>query len=446
MKKYFGTDGIRGLVGKLPITANFILQLGWALGSALKNAEKKKVIIGKDTRISGYMIESALEAGLSSAGVDVYMLGPMPTPAIAYLTKTFSADLGIVISASHNDYDDNGIKIFADGGEKISTEFEKLIESYIEQPFVSLDSKQLGKAFRISDAQGRYIEFCKSTIPHKTSFKGLKIVIDCANGATYKVAPSVFSELGAEVIAINTSPNGMNINLNCGSNHPGPLSKIVLAEKADLGIAFDGDGDRVVMIDAHGEVLNGDQILYIVTKSLLSAKRLSGGVVGTQMSNKGLEIALNNLGVAFDRVPVGDANVIQRLNERNWQLGGESSGHIIYTYVTTTADAIVAALQVLLAMNTFQQSLYEIKQGLELFSQKTINIPYQDKKIELTQPKIKDAMDEVQKKLGAEGNILLRYSGTQPCIRLMIEGKDPKTVDHCTKELGDLISEMVAEK
>ena len=335
-KKYFGTDGIRGRVGVYPITPDFMLKLGWAAGMAFRSKGACRILVGKDTRISGYMFESALEAGLSAAGADVLLLGPMPTPAIAYLTRTFHAEAGIVISASHNPHDDNGIKFFSGDGTKLPDDVELMIEELLDAPMTVVDSDKLGKVSRINDAPGRYIEFCKSSVPSSTKFSGMKIVLDCAHGATYKVAPSVFKELGAQVVVLSAQPDGLNINENCGSTHMGQLQAAVVAEGADLGIAFDGDGDRVLMVDHTGAVVDGDELLFIIARDLHERGKLQGGVVGTLMSNLGLELALADLGIEFVRANVGDRYVIAALQERNWLVGGENSGHIVCFQHTTT--------------------------------------------------------------------------------------------------------------
>jgi len=363
-RKYFGTDGIRGRVGEFPITPDFMLKLGWAAGTAFRKHGVCRVLIGKDTRISGYMFESALEAGLSAAGADVMLLGPMPTPAIAYLTRTFHAEAGIVISASHNPHHDNGIKFFSGKGTKLPDEIELMIEELLDAPMTVVDSARLGKVSRINDAAGRYIEFCKSSVPTSTDFAGLKIVLDCAHGAAYKVAPSVFRELGAEVVVLSAQPNGLNINDQCGSTHMQALQAAVLSEQADLGIAFDGDADRVLMVDDTGAVVDGDELLFIIARDLQQRGRLQGGVVGTLMSNLGLELALAELQIPFVRAKVGDRYVIADLLARDWQLGGENSGHLVCFQHTTTGDAIIAGLQVLLALRRSDMTLAEARSGL----------------------------------------------------------------------------------
>ncbi len=375
-KKYFGTDGIRGRVGVYPITPDFMLKLGWAAGMAFRSKGACRILVGKDTRISGYMFESALEAGLSAAGADVMLLGPMPTPAIAYLTRTFHAEAGIVISASHNPHDDNGIKFFSGDGTKLPDDVELMIEELLDTPMTVVDSDKLGKVSRINDAPGRYIEFCKSSVPSSTNFSDLKIVIDCAHGATYKVAPSVFKELGAQVTVLSAQPNGLNINHDCGSTHMGQLQAAVLAEGADLGIAFDGDGDRVLMVDHTGAIVDGDELLFIIARDLHERGKLQGGVVGTLMSNLGLELALDDLGIPFVRANVGDRYVIAGLQERDWQVGGENSGHIVCFQHTTTGDAIIAALQVLLALRRRGDSLAQARQALRKCPQVLVNVRF----------------------------------------------------------------------
>jgi phosphoglucosamine mutase len=374
--RYFGTDGIRGRVGEKPISADWILKLGWALGTVLTGTgQRKKVLIGKDTRVSGYMLETALEAGLASAGVDIHLVGPMPTPAVAYLTRTLRMDAGIVISASHNPYFDNGIKFFSSLGTKCSDQMEFAIEAAMDKPMVTVDSKNLGKAVRVRDAQGRYIEFCKGHFPNHLGCNNLKIVLDCANGATYQVAPFVFRELGAELIEMGVKPDGFNINAGCGSTHPQLLSEAVLLHKADLGIAFDGDGDRVLMVDHTGTLVDGDELLYIIAKWYSDTQRLTGGVVGTVMSNLGLELAFKELNIPFARTQVGDRYVLEKLQENNWNLGGEGSGHIICLDANTTGDGIMSALRVLACMQSTERSLAELKKGMNKYPQILINVP-----------------------------------------------------------------------
>ncbi|KJZ35401.1 MULTISPECIES: phosphoglucosamine mutase [Pseudomonas] len=443
-KKYFGTDGIRGRVGEYPITPDFMLKLGWAAGMAFRKMGACKVLVGKDTRISGYMFESALEAGLTSAGADVMLLGPMPTPAIAYLTRTFHAEAGIVISASHNPHDDNGIKFFSGKGTKLPDEIELMIEELLDTPMTVVESSKIGKVSRINDASGRYIEFCKSSVPTGTSFTGLKIVIDCAHGATYKVAPSVFRELGAEVVVLSAQPNGLNINDNCGSTHMGQLQAAVLAEHADLGIAFDGDGDRVLMVDHTGAIVDGDELLYIIARDLHGRDKLQGGVVGTLMSNLGLELALADLSIPFVRANVGDRYVIADLLERNWLVGGENSGHIVCFNHTTTGDAIIAALQVLMALKRRSEGLAQARQALRKCPQVLINVRFGGGASPLDHPAVKEASDRVTKAMAGRGRVLLRKSGTEPLVRVMVEGEDETQVRGYAEELAKLVTEVSA--
>lgn len=423
-KKYFGTDGIRGEVGKFPISADFVLKLGWAVGKVLAHQGGDKVLIGKDTRISGYMFESALEAGLSAAGIDVHLLGPMPTPAIAYLTRTLRASIGIVISASHNLYHDNGIKFFSSEGFKLDDDFELLIEKKLEDRIATVDSALLGRAYRVKDARGRYIEFCKSSVPHYACFKGLKIVLDCANGANYYVAPKIFRELQAKVITINNDPNGLNINNLCGSTHPECLQRMVIKEKADLGIAFDGDGDRVIMVDHKGEIVDGDELLYIIAKSRRSKERFYGGIVGTIMSNMGLELALKAMDIPFKRTQVGDQHVLHSLIQEGWKLGGESSGHIVCLDITTTGDGIVSALQVLEAMSDQQKSLHELKSEITKFPQIMVNVKHNGNTDFLQNSTILRCVKDIEQKLKHQGRLVMRVSGTEPVIRVMVEAQD----------------------
>ncbi|UVM05830.1 phosphoglucosamine mutase [Pseudomonas laurylsulfatiphila] len=443
-KKYFGTDGIRGRVGEYPITPDFMLKLGWAAGMAFRKMGACKVLVGKDTRISGYMFESALEAGLTSAGADVMLLGPMPTPAIAYLTRTFHAEAGIVISASHNPHDDNGIKFFSGKGTKLPDEVELMIEELLDTPMTVVESSKIGKVSRINDASGRYIEFCKSSVPTGTSFTGMKIVIDCAHGATYKVAPSVFRELGAEVVVLSAQPNGLNINDNCGSTHMGQLQAAVVAEHADLGIAFDGDGDRVQMVDHTGAVVDGDELLFIIARDLHERDKLQGGVVGTLMSNLGLELALADLGVPFVRANVGDRYVIAELLERNWIVGGENSGHVVCFSHTTTGDAIIAALQVLMGLRARDESLAQARQALRKCPQVLINVRFGGGANPLEHPSVKEASERVTKAMAGRGRVLLRKSGTEPLVRVMVEGEDEILVRGYAEELAKLVTEVSA--
>ncbi|NOR39687.1 MAG: phosphoglucosamine mutase [Gammaproteobacteria bacterium] len=442
-KKYFGTDGIRGRVGEYPVTADFMLKLGWAAGRVLGHSNGNRVIIGKDTRISGYMFESALEAGLSAAGVDVRLLGPMPTPAIAYLTRTLHACAGIVISASHNAYVDNGIKFFSSEGAKLDDAVELAIEAELEKAMVTVDSGRLGKAERVEDAGGRYIEFCKSTIPSSLSLKGLKIIVDCANGATYQVAPSVFDELSAEVVAIGIQPDGLNINQQCGSTQPDRLQKIVLEHNADLGIALDGDGDRVIMVDHAGDLVDGDELLFIIAMSRLREGALKGGVVGTLMSNLGLEHALQAHNIEFSRANVGDRYVLEMLKQNNSQIGGESSGHIICLDRTTTGDGIVSALQVLAAMVKSGKTLHELKSGMKKYPQRMINVPVSGKVDLEGAALVQDAVKSAEERLAGKGRILLRPSGTEPLVRVMVEGEDAQQVSEEADNLASVVAEAV---
>lgn len=437
-RKYFGTDGIRGLVGEFPITPEFVMKLGWAAGKVFASQGKRRILIGKDTRISGYMFESALEAGLSSAGVDVGLLGPMPTPGIAYLTRTFHADAGIVISASHNPYYDNGIKFFSAEGTKLDDDVEKQIEALLDSPMDTVASDKLGKANRIVDAAGRYIEFCKSTV-FGLSLKGMRIVLDCAHGATYQIAPAVFTELGADVVTIGNRPDGLNINQNVGSTSPKELQKEVLAMRADLGIAFDGDGDRVVMVDHKGELVDGDELIYMIARSQKEQGILQGGVVGTLMSNMGMEVALKDLDIGFDRAKVGDRYVMQKLAEHGWALGGEGSGHILCLNATTTGDGIVSSLQVVKALVDHSQTLHEFKQGMNKFPQIMKNVKVTDKSI-VEQADILAAVDKAEKEFNGRGRVLLRPSGTEPVVRVMAEGEDEALVAKIVDELVEIVS------
>jgi len=443
-KQYFGTDGIRGSVGTFPITAEFMLKLGWAAGKVLNAEGCNKVLIGKDTRISGYMFESALEAGLSAAGVNIALLGPMPTPAIAYLTRTLNACAGIVISASHNPYYDNGIKFFSRDGMKLPDELEYKIEATLNTTLETVGAAELGKAERVMDAAGRYIEFCKGTVSRGMDFSGLKIVVDCANGATYQVAPSVIAELGAEVIPIGVSPNGLNINLECGSTQPKALQEAVLAHQADVGIAFDGDGDRVILVDHCGEVVDGDELLFIIACDRLHRGKSSGDVVGTLMTNLGLEIALAEVGLSLYRAQVGDRYVMERLLAERLVLGGESSGHIICLDKTTTGDGIVSALQVLAAMVRSGSALHDLKAGMQKYPQLMINVPLTEK-IDLKEClPVQDAVRAAESQLGGKGRVLLRPSGTEPVVRVMVEGRDVTEVGHLAQGIAAAVGQAVA--
>ncbi len=443
-KKYFGTDGIRGRVGKGQMTPQSVMKLGWAVGRVLASRGSNLVVIGKDTRLSGYMFEASLEAGLSAAGVDIRLLGPMPTPGIAYLTRTLRASAGIVISASHNPFYDNGLKFFSAEGTKLDDDLEDEIEAMFEAEMDIADAASLGRAERVDDAQGRYIEACKATIPIGTSFKGLRIVLDCANGATYHIAPNVFAELGAEVITIADKPDGLNINADCGSTHPGNLSAAVLQHRADLGIAFDGDGDRVMMVDKQGQVIDGDQLLYIVARSRLKAGLSQGGVVGTLMSNMGLEVAIRELGLEFERSAVGDRYVMEMLKEKGWCLGGENSGHIICLDRTTTGDGIVSALQVLSCLVENGETLEQALSGMSMFPQVLINVPLPIRTDPIKEASVQQAVTEVEQQLNGRGRVLLRPSGTEPLIRVMVEGEDEKAVQGYAQQIADAVSASVA--
>lgn len=436
-RKYFGTDGIRGRVGEGVITPEFVLKLGWAVGQAFKQqGQRGKVLIGKDTRLSGYMFESALEAGLSAAGVDVGLLGPMPTPAIAYLTRTFRASAGIVISASHNPHYDNGIKFFSQQGFKLDDALEQKIEDLLEQDIEVVESAQLGKASRIEDAAGRYVEFCKSTVPYNMSLEGLNIVLDCAHGATYHVAPSVFKELGANITTLGVEPNGLNINKDVGSTSPERLVQAVVEQQADLGIAFDGDGDRVVMVDHRGEVVDGDELIYVIANNRHRGDRLGGGVVGTLMTNFGAELAYQKMGVPFIRANVGDRYVMEKLVANNWLLGGEGSGHILCLDNSTTGDAIISALQVLIALWEEGKTLHELKGSMSKLPQTMINVKVAKKFNPATHPDIAKAISKAEERFSGEGRVLLRVSGTEPVIRVMAEGQDESLVSEIVSELA----------
>ncbi|MCB1865349.1 MAG: phosphoglucosamine mutase [Chromatiales bacterium] len=438
-RRFFGTDGIRGRVGEPPITPEFVMKLGWAAGRVLGRGAGSRVLIGKDTRISGYVFESALEAGLASAGVDVGLLGPMPTPAIAYLTRTFRADAGIVISASHNPFHDNGIKFFSPEGQKLPDEVELEIERALELPLEMVAAERVGKARRIDHAAGRYIEFCKSTVPISTSLEGLRIVLDCAHGATYHIAPHVFGELRARVTTMGVSPDGLNINADCGSTRPQALQRAVVEARADLGIALDGDGDRVVMVDDRGEVVDGDELLYIIARGRYAAGELHG-VVGTVMSNFGLEEALNALDVPLSRAQVGDRYVLENLRANGWTLGGESSGHIICLDRTTTGDGIVAALQVLAEMRRTGKSLRELRTEMPRYPQVLVNVSAEDKKAVLNAESVQRALADAEAELNGHGRILLRPSGTEPLVRIMVEGRDAANVERIALELKGVIT------
>ena len=441
-RKYFGTDGIRGKVGDSPITPDFVLKLGWAAGKVLARHGSRKIIIGKDTRISGYMLESALEAGLAAAGLSASFTGPMPTPAVAYLTRTFRAEAGIVISASHNPYYDNGIKFFSIDGTKLPDEVEEAIEAEMEKPITCVESAELGRANRIVDAAGRYIEFCKGTFPNENNLNGLKVVVDCAHGATYHIAPNVFRELGAEVITIGCEPTGININDECGATDVRMLQKRVLEEGADVGLAFDGDGDRIIMVDHKGLKVDGDQILYIIAREALRQGQLRGGAVGTLMSNMGLEIALKQLGIPFVRAKVGDRYVLEKLQEKGWRLGAENSGHIILLDKTTTGDGIVAGLQVLSAMVRNHMSLRDLCSGMKLLPQILVNVRFTGNHDPLQSTEVQQVAKEVEAELGGKGRVLLRKSGTEPLIRVMVEGENEEQVTAMANRIADAVKHV----
>ena len=445
VRKYFGTDGIRGTVGQHPITADFMLKLGYAAGKVLTRDTKvkKRVLIGKDTRVSGYMFEAALESGLIAAGVNVDMLGPMPTPAIAYLTRAFRASAGIVISASHNPVADNGIKFFSADGYKLPDEVELEIERLIDEPLTTNDSFNLGKARRISDATGRYVEFCKGSLPSQFNLTGLKIVLDCANGATYNAAPKVFKELGAQVISMATEPNGFNINDQCGSTYMEGVCARVVEEKADFGIALDGDGDRVLFSDANGEIVDGDELIYIIAQHRHQSAVGCNGVAGTLMSNLGMELALKDLGIPFLRTKVGDRYVVEALKENGWNLGGEGSGHVLCSDLNTTGDGIVAALQVIRAISDSGKTLAELKTGMQKFPQIMINVRLAEKVDISNNSAINSAVADAEKKLAGRGRVLLRPSGTEPLIRVMAEGDDQALVEQQVQAIARVVEQQV---
>ena len=445
--KYFGTDGIRGRVGEPPITAEFVLKLGWSAGRVLAERadDRCAVVIGKDTRISGYLFESALEAGFAAAGVDVLLLGPMPTPAIAHLTRSLGAAAGIVISASHNPYEDNGIKFFSGEGLKLDDGVQAAIEEMLEQPMVQVEPHRLGKAARVDDAVGRYIEYCKGTVTWGTRFEGLKIVLDCANGATYRIAPEVFRELGADVISIHNKPDGLNINEGCGSTDPTSLAEKVVAEDADLGIAFDGDGDRVVLVDHAGQLVDGDQILFLLASARRASGQMFGGVVGTVMSNFGLEEAFARLQVPFARSKVGDRHVHDLLCRKGWVLGGESSGHILCLDRASTGCGIVSALQVVEVVASGRQALSALVTGMYKYPQVMINVPVRGNARELIENdgQVAAAVHAVEARLAGQGRVILRPSGTEPVVRVTVEGRDRADVESLAEELAATVSSAV---
>jgi len=442
-RKYFGTDGIRGRVGSPTMSPDFVLKLGWAAGRVLASSGTRKVLIGKDTRISGYMFESALEAGLTAAGVKTRMLGPIPTPAIAYLTQTLRASAGIVVSASHNPYYDNGIKFLGPDGGKLPDELEEAIEAELEKVMVTVDSAELGKARRIVDAPGRYIEFCKGTFPSVLDLAGVKLVVDCANGAAYTTAPRVFAELGADVITIGDKPDGLNINQNCGATAPQALAAAVLEHGADAGIALDGDGDRIIMVDDLGRIIDGDEILYLIAKDLKATGRLQGGVVGTVMSNLGFELALKELDIPFMRAGVGDRHVMRLLKEHDWQVGGEPSGHVICLHASPSGDGIIAGLQVLACMAQEQKKLSVLAAGVQKLPQLMINVPLKERVDIDANGAIQDAVAQTELELGENGRVLLRPSGTEPLVRVMVEGKDAERVKNTCESLADAVRDIL---
>jgi phosphoglucosamine mutase len=449
-RKYFGTDGVRGKVGVDPITPQFVMHLGYAAGKVLATAEHTRgerpaVLIGKDTRISGYMLESALEAGLIAAGIDVYLAGPVPTPAVAYLTRALRLQAGVVISASHNPFEDNGIKFFSGRGTKLPDETEHAIEAELDNPMQTNASENLGKAKRIDDAVGRYIEFCKSTFPNEMNLRDLKIVVDSAHGATYHIARHVLHELGADVVAIGAEPNGKNINDGYGATKPQNLQKSVVEHQADLGIALDGDGDRLVMVDAAGKLYDGDQLLYVIAKHRRAEGRMQGGVVGTLMTNLAFEHAMQKLGIPFMRAKVGDRYVMEKLLENGWQLGGENSGHIICLDKHSTGDGIVSALQVLHALRASGQSLAEAAADLKMYPQVLINVKVSGKAAALLDlPAVKDAVGEAERELDGKGRVLLRPSGTEPLLRVMVEGEDGALVKRCAEKIAEVVRGVAA--
>lgn len=446
-RKYFGTDGVRGKVGVSPIAPDFVMRLGYAAGKVLAarnpGSERPGVLIGKDTRVSGYMLESALEAGLSAAGIDVLLVGPMPTPAVAYLTRALRLTAGIVISASHNPYDDNGIKFFSGAGTKLPDETENEIEQQLAQPLACLSSSALGKARRIDDAAGRYIEFCKSAFPNQLDLRGMRIVLDCAHGAAYHIAPHVFHELGADVITIGTDPDGFNINDGVGTTHPRALQQAVKRNNADLGVALDGDGDRVLMVDGAGALHDGDELLYVIARHQQQRGELKGGLVGTQMTNLGLEHALDALRIPFARARVGDRYILEVLHERGWRLGGENSGHIVCLERHTTGDGIISALQVLRALRESGATLDEAVAGVTLYPQVLVNVQLTRRFDFKNHRAVKEVVARAEQDLGASGRVLLRASGTEPVIRVMVEGKQHARVKTLAQSIADAVRAAV---
>jgi phosphoglucosamine mutase len=439
-RKYFGTDGIRGKVGESAINPEFVMRLGYAAGKVLAGQGTNKVLIGKDTRISGYMLESALEAGLSAAGINIGLLGPMPTPAVSYLTKTFRSEAGIVISASHNPYYDNGIKFFSSTGYKLDDTVELAIEAQLEKPMICVESDKLGKVTRVNDAAGRYIEYCKGTFPSELSLKGLKIVVDCAHGATYHIAPDVLAELGADVIEIGTSPNGTNINHQVGATSMRAAVEAVKEYKADLGFALDGDGDRIMMVDEDGKVVDGDEIIFIIAREAMKNGQLQGGVVGTTMSNLGMEVALEKLGIPFARADVGDRYVMEMLLAKNWKIGGENSGHVLNLSLAPTGDGIVAGLQVIAAMLRSDMKLSVLNSGFTRFPQRLINVKFTDpSKNPLESDEVNAIVKKAEEEMGDNGRVLLRKSGTEPLLRVMVEAIDESLSDFWAEKIADVV-------
>jgi phosphoglucosamine mutase len=442
-REFFGTDGIRGRVGQYPMTAEVVMKLGWAAGKVLASKGNREVLIGKDTRISGYLFESALEAGLASAGINSRMLGPMPTPAVAYLTSTFRAAAGIVISASHNPFYDNGLKFFSTDGTKLPDDVELEIEAMMKQEMTTVDSKDLGRARRVNDAAGRYIEFCKSTFPSSLRLDGMKIVVDAANGAAYHIAREVFDELGADVVSVGADPNGMNINQECGATAPDNLRAHVLLERADVGVALDGDGDRLIMVDHRGEIVDGDEILYVLARARHAEGTLHGGVAGTLMTNLALEHALQEMDIPFARAAVGDRYVMELLRAQGWQLGGENSGHIICLDRVTTGDAIVAALAVLAVMRSSGESLARLRAGMQLYPQVLLNVPVTNKVNLDDNEMIQTAVRQAEEELAGSGRVLLRPSGTEPLVRVMVEGKVANDVQQICQRVAKAVGDAL---
>jgi len=442
-KQYFGTDGIRGEVGRFPIVPEFMTRLGYAAGKVLtrdaKLGERCKILIGKDTRVSGYLLEAALEAGFAAAGVDVMLCGPIPTPGVAYLTKALRLSAGLVISASHNPYQDNGIKFFSAMGDKLSDEFELAIESELEKPMECVNSKELGKAFRLDDAAGRYIEFCKSTFPGDLNLKGLRLVVDCANGAAYHTAPHVFHELGAEVVSIGVTPDGRNINDGCGATSPAALIAKVKEEKADLGIALDGDADRLQMVDASGRLFNGDELLYVLAKDRLDKGQTLGGVVGTLMTNLAVENAIKDLGIGFERANVGDRYVLELLKQNGWIIGGEGSGHLLCLDQHSTGDGTIAALQVLAAMSQNKKSLAQLLDSVKVFPQVLLNVKFKPGYDWKSDEVLKKQITTVESDLKDIGRVLIRASGTEPLLRVMVETQEADVAMNAAKSIADLV-------